>query len=104
MELPADDSLKKLQAYVWQMNIERKFNTEDPSKKLVMLMEEVGELAKAVRKTIGLKFTDTTRQTDLIEELADVQIVLLGLASLMDIDMYDAVIAKESKNRKRSWT
>jgi NTP pyrophosphatase (non-canonical NTP hydrolase) len=61
MELPDHDSLKNLQAYVWQMNIERKFNTEDPSKKLVMLMEEVGELAKAVRQAAGLKFTETTR-------------------------------------------
>lgn len=104
MNIPKDDSLKKLQAYVWQMNIERKFNTEDPSKKLVMLIEEVGELAKAVRKTIGLKFTDTTKTTELKEELADVQIVLLGLASLLDIDMFDAVVEKEQKNRKRTWS
>lgn len=101
--LPKDDSLRKLQQYIWQMNIDRGFNTEDPSKKLVMLMEEVGELAKAVRKTVGLKFTDTTKQTELAEELADVQIVLLGLASLVDIDMFDAVLAKERKNRKRTW-
>lgn len=86
------------------MNIERQFNTEDAGKKLVMLMEEVGELAKAVRKTIGLKFTDTTKITELREELGDVQIVLLGLASLLDIDMFDAVVEKEKKNRKRTWT
>ncbi len=103
MDLPSSDSLKKLQAYIWQMNVERGFNTEDPSKKLVMLMEEVGELAKAVRKEAGLKFTDTTRLKDLEEELADVQIVLLGLSSMLDIDMFDAVLAKEAKNRKRVW-
>lgn len=104
MNIPKDDSLRKLQAYIWQMNIERQFNTEDAGKKLVMLMEEVGELAKAVRKTIGLKFTDTTKITELREELGDVQIVLLGLASLLDIDMFDAVVEKEKKNRKRTWT
>jgi NTP pyrophosphatase (non-canonical NTP hydrolase) len=103
VDLPSSDSLKKLQAYIWQMNVERGFNTEDPSKKLVMLMEEVGELAKAVRKEAGLKFTDTTRLKDLHEELADVQIVLLGLSSMLDIDMFDAVLAKETKNRKRVW-
>ena len=41
------------------MNIDRGFNTEDASKKLVMLMEEVGELAKAIRKSVGLKFAET---------------------------------------------
>ena len=103
MKLPTDDSLKKLQAYIWQMNIERKFNTKDPSKKLVMLMEEVGELSKAIRKIAGMKFTKTTKMTDVKEELGDVQIVLLGLASLLDVDMFDAVVEKEKKNRERSW-
>ena len=101
--MPQDDSLRKLQAYIWQKNIERNFNTKDASKKLVMLMEEVGELAKAVRKDVGLKFTKTTKVTDIREELADVQIVLLGLASLLNVDMFDAVTEKEAKNRKRTW-
>lgn len=103
MNIPTDDSLKELQKYIWQMNIERGFNTEDPSKKLVMLMEEVGELAKAIRKIAGLKFTDSTKQKDVEEELADVQIVLLGIASMLNIDMFESVTAKEAKNRKRNW-
>jgi NTP pyrophosphatase (non-canonical NTP hydrolase) len=37
------------------------------------------------------------------EELADVQIVLLGLASMLDVDMFEAVKEKEEKNRKREW-
>ena len=101
--IPESDSLRELQAYVWQMNIERGFNAEDASKKLVMLMEEVGELAKAVRKEVGLKFTDTTKQTELAEELADVQIVLLGLASLLKVDMAQAVRDKERQNQRRTW-
>ncbi len=100
---PENDSLTALQHYIWQMNIDRGFNTEDPSKKLVMLMEEVGELAKAVRQLVGMKFTDTTRQQELREELADVQIVLLGLASMVGEDMFHAVADKEQKNRTREW-
>ena len=103
MNFPNNDSLKGLQKYIWQMNIDRKFNREDASKKFVMLMEEVGELAKAVRKEAGLKFTDTTKMNDIKEELADVQIVLLGLASLLNIDMFEAVEQKEKKNRSRKW-
>ncbi len=103
MNIPTDDSLTELQKYIWQMNKDRGFNLEDPSKKLVMLMEEMGELAKATRKVAGLKFTDTTKQTELKEELADVQIVLLGLASMLDVDMFEAVLAKEQKNRQRTW-
>lgn len=103
MDIPNNDSLQKLQHYIWEMNKLRGFNTTDASKKLVMLMEEVGELAKAIRKDAGLKFTKTTTQTDVREELADVQIVLLGLASMMGVDMFEAVTEKESKNRTRTW-
>ncbi len=103
MDIPQTDSLKELQKYVWQMNIERGFNTEDPAKKLVMLMEEMGELAKAIRKLSGMKFTDTTKQSDVKEELGDVLIVLLGLASMVDIDIFDALVEKETKNRQRTW-
>lgn len=85
------------------MNIERGFSKENPSEKLVMVMEEVGELAKAVRQNIGLKFSDTTKKTELREELADVQILLLGLASLVEVDMFDAVQEKETKNNQRVW-
>ncbi len=101
--IPDNESLRELQKYVWQMNVERGFNTEDPSKKLVMLIEEVGELAKAVRKEAGMKFTDTTKKTELTEELGDVQIVLLGLASMLNVDMLEAVREKEKKNRERKW-
>lgn len=96
-------TLKELQEYVWQMNIDRGFSNEDASQKLVMLMEEVGELAKSVRKQAGMKFTISTKQTDIEEELADVQIILLGMASLMKIDMRKAVAEKETKNRERTW-
>jgi NTP pyrophosphatase (non-canonical NTP hydrolase) len=101
--IPDNESLRELQKYVWQMNVERGFNTEDPSKKLVMLIEEVGELAKAVRKEAGMKFTDTTKKTELTEDLGDVQIVLLGLASMLKVDMLEAVREKEKKNRERKW-
>lgn len=102
-DIAANITLKELQEYVWQVNKERGFNLKSPSKKLVMLMEEVGELAKAIRKQEGLKFTSTTTQTDVAEELADVLIVLLGLASILKVDIQTAVAEKEAKNRKRQW-
>jgi NTP pyrophosphatase (non-canonical NTP hydrolase) len=101
--LPKNDSLRALQKYIWQINQARGFNLTDPHKKLGMLIEEVGELAKAIRTLSGMKFTVTTRKTELEEELADVQIVLLGLSSMLKVDMFDAVATKEAKNQKRTW-
>lgn len=103
MNMPADDSLKELQKYIWQMNIDRGFDTETASDKLVLLVEEAGELAKAIREISGIKFSESTKRTNIEEELADVQIVLLGLASMLKVDIFDAVVAKEQKNSKRNW-
>jgi len=101
--LPTSDSLQALQEYVWQMNKDRGFDRKNPSNKMLLLTEEVGELAKAVRKLVGLKFTDTTKQTELAEEIADVLIVLLGLSSIVGVDAYEALVGKELKNRERIW-
>lgn len=97
------EALRRIQDYIWQMNIDRGFNLEDLSKKMLMLTEEVGELAKAIRKSVGLKFSKDTEQTEMAEEIADVFIVLLGLASVANIDVAKSVRLKEAKNEKRSW-
>lgn len=69
-------ALRRIQAYVWQMNIDRGFDTEGLARKMLILSEEVGEVAKAVRKIEGLKFDKNTSESDLAEEIADVFIVL----------------------------
>lgn len=104
MNIEDIDSLQQIQEYIWEKNKERGFSNELPERKLLMLMEESGELAKAIRKTIGMGFSKNTVTTDVREELADVQIILLGLASTLDIDMLEAVREKELKNCSRSWT
>lgn len=97
------EALRRIQAYVWQMNIDRGFSLEEPAKKMLMLTEEVGEVARAIRKVSGLKFDSSTSQSDLAEEIADVFIVLLGLAGITEVDVADAIKSKEEKNSKRSW-
>jgi len=85
------------------MNRERGFDITNPSVKMIKLVEEVGELAKEVGKTIGVKPDRVDVKKDIEGELADVQIVLLGLASTLSVDMAEAVEGKETKNRKRTW-
>lgn len=96
--------IKELQAYIWQMNIDRGFAEEPAEQKMLLLTEEVGELAKAVREHIGMKFSSTTSKSDAASELADVLIVALGLASTLKIDIYEALVQKEAKNAKRKWS
>ena len=101
--ITSESTLAEAQEYIWRMNQERGFNLEDPEKKMLMLTEEVGEVARAVRKLAGGKFDDATHHADLAEEIADVFIVLSGLASMTGVNISEAVEQKEQKNRQRIW-
>jgi NTP pyrophosphatase (non-canonical NTP hydrolase) len=78
----------------------RGWDDESARDTMLLLTEEIGELARAVRKHEGLK-RDHAYDTDIAEELADVQLYLLHLASIQKIDLGDAVTAKETHNEKR---
>lgn len=95
--------LRELQAYIWQKNIDRGFADEPAEKKMLMLTEEVGELAKAIREHAGMGFSASTSKSEAAEEIADVIIITLGLASKLNIDVHEALSTKETKNDKRTW-
>ena len=98
-------SLAALQHYIHGMVVRRGFDQESPRDVLLLLVEEIGELAKAVRKYVGLK-TDKDKRDKypaLEVELADVLIYLLDLANLLQVPLFHALHEKEKENEKRSW-
>ena len=73
---------------------------------MLLLLEEVGELAKAIRKNATNMSIDKDKIShyDTIEsEVADVFIVLNSVCNKLDIDLYQALKEKEKKNIKREW-
>ncbi len=103
MKISDNTTINELQEYVRRICSERGFDEDDLSSKMVMLTEEVGELAKSIRKLVGLKVDKATSSKAVEEEVADVIIVLLGMASALNIDIAKAIEDKEVINRKRNW-
>jgi NTP pyrophosphatase (non-canonical NTP hydrolase) len=102
-DYPTPDSgqgIKALQQYYRRTAQRRGWDKESARDTMLLMTEEIGELARAVRKQEGLK-RDHQYTTDLAEELADVQLYLLHLASIQGIDLGEAVTAKEIKNEQR---
>ena len=99
-------SVDTLQQYIHDMVARRGFDKETPRDVLLLMMEEVGELAKAVRKYLGLKSDEDRKERypKLESELADVFIYLLDLANLLEISLFHALHEKEKENEKRSWS
>ena len=78
--------------------IDHKNNSID--KYFYKLTEEVGELAKAIRKDIRLKDSESIKGT-VEEELYDVIYYVVCLANLYDIDLEECMRLKEKLNAEK---
>jgi NTP pyrophosphatase (non-canonical NTP hydrolase) len=102
--LPESPTLQDLQQYLDEVCRERGWTKDTPSEKFMLFVEEVGELAKAIRKAAGLYDEPAkARDASLEEELADVLSYLLDLANCFGVDLEAAFRAKEQVNRARTW-
>ena len=98
-------SLKQLQAYVNEMVNVRGFAEETPQDCLLLLTEELGELAKEVRKSSTNIKNDTAKENikNLNGEIGDVLMMLLALCRTLDVDLLQAFKEKELVNCNRNW-
>lgn len=99
----AHATLADWQAYVQQKIEERGFADETTQQKFLLLVEEVGELAKALRPLEGIKTSDDSAVLEVKHEMADVFWLLACLANGLDIDLDEALRSKDAKNEKRTW-
>jgi NTP pyrophosphatase (non-canonical NTP hydrolase) len=93
--------LAALQAYYGRVASRRGWGTEGPAECMLLLTEEIGELARAVRQMMGLARDSGKRSESVGEELADVQLYLVHLANAIGVDLASEVTAKEHRNAQR---
>jgi NTP pyrophosphatase (non-canonical NTP hydrolase) len=104
MKLPNKPTLSNYQQLIRELIVERGFDKETVPEVFTLLVEEVGELAKAIRKANGQKIDQKSKQHDVQEEAADVFWLLIDICNRLEIDLEKAFREKETKNQKRSWT
>ncbi|KKS84532.1 MAG: MazG nucleotide pyrophosphohydrolase [Parcubacteria group bacterium GW2011_GWA2_43_11] len=97
-------TIKELQDYVEFKIKERGFENETLHERLVLLMEEVGELAKTCRKVSGMNI-DVGREDayKVGEEITDVLNMLFGVGIVLGIDIEKEYFNKESKINQRTY-
>lgn len=97
-------TLKDLQTYVDIICQERGWTKDNYSEKFLLFMEEIGELAKAIRQEKGLYGEKAKpNRKALEEEFADVLSYLLDLANCFQVDLEQAFREKEEVNATRIW-
>lgn len=110
-------TLPELQSYILGKCRQRGFDRASDLEIYLLLTEEIGEMAKAIRKKRSL-FEESGKdgapaaeapdkaakiQANLAEEMADVLSYLLDLANRFGVDLIKALQAKEAINETRVW-
>ena len=106
-KLSNESSINEIQSYIKKVMEVRGFNKEKSSDKILLLVEEVGELAKAIRKNennLGIDKTKEYNYSSIESEIADVFIVLLSICDILNIDLLKVFLDKEEENIKRIWS
>ena len=104
--LNEDNTMKEVQTYIKEVIKIRGFADHSVEQEMLMLTEEMGELAKAVRKDAANLTVDKNKikNYDTIEsEAADVFIVLASICNKLNFDLFTAVKDKEKENIERLW-
>jgi NTP pyrophosphatase (non-canonical NTP hydrolase) len=103
-EFPESATLGGLQAYVKRMAEVRGFSDETPPEIFILLLEEIGELAKALRAHQHLKMSsDDTSAKNIRLELADCLIYVLHFANKTGVNLAAAFREKEELNKAKKW-
>lgn len=106
-KLNENNTLQEIQQYIKEVITIRGFAEQEIQKTMLLLLEEVGELAKSIRKNATDMSIDKNKinHYETIEsEIADVFIVLNSVCNKLSIDLFKAIKDKESENIKRVWS
>lgn len=105
--LPQTNDLNEFQNYIKELCIERGWDKNSPSQLFLLLTEEIGEVAKAIRNhtslhTQKIQNKDKTK-AELASELADVLNYVLDISNHFEIDLAQAFRDKNTENENREW-
>jgi NTP pyrophosphatase (non-canonical NTP hydrolase) len=94
-------NLRAFQRYYKRVAAERGYERESAQNCLLLMVEEVGELAHAIRSREKLARHGGRKGVDEARELADVMIYVVHMANLLGLDIASAVKDKEMLNIKK---
>lgn len=105
--LGKDNSLQEVQSYVKEVNTIRGFQNQPVQDTMLLLTEEIGELAKAIRKDATAMRIDKEKVNhyeSIQSEVADCFYVLLSICNKLEIDVFSSLKEKEKENIHRKWS
>jgi NTP pyrophosphatase (non-canonical NTP hydrolase) len=99
--VPPLPAVQPFQKYYARAAVHRGYHEESSQDTLLLMLEEFGELARALRKRNKLRRDSKGRVGHEEQELADIFIYVVHMANVLGVDLAEAVHKKEQLNIQR---
>jgi NTP pyrophosphatase (non-canonical NTP hydrolase) len=95
--------LYKLQRAVYQNKVEHNFNVSDVGKEIVLMVEELGELANAYKRSNKHPVPDISEKTDMVDAIGDLMVYCLGMCEMLQVNSEEILSDIVAHNATRSY-
>ena len=96
--------LRELQQEIYTNKVRRHWNVTDVGKEIVLMVEELGELARAYKNSNKLPAAEIDQREEITDAIGDLMIYCLGLCAMMDVNAEDVLTKIVENNKQRTHT
>jgi NTP pyrophosphatase (non-canonical NTP hydrolase) len=96
--------LKYIQKEIYKNKVDRGFNITDIGKEIILMTEELGELARAYKNSDKKQAKEIDNREALIDAIGDLMVYCLGLCEMMGVDSEEVLEKIIKSNSKRTHT
>ncbi len=98
------EELYKLQKEIYQNKVDRGFNTTDIGKEIILMTEELGELARAYKNSDKKPAKEINNKDEIMDAVGDLMVYCLGLCEMLGVNSEEILKGIIENNRKRMHT
>ena len=97
-------ALQDIQKEIFKNKLARGFNTTDVGKEIILMTEELGELARAYKHSNKGQASEINNKEEIIDAIGDLMVYCFGLCEMLGINSEDILnkIIENNKNRTHS--
>ncbi|MBU4283522.1 MAG: hypothetical protein KJ968_00270 [Nanoarchaeota archaeon] len=96
--------LSKLQKEIYQNKLDKGFNVIDIGKEIILMTEELGELARAYKNSDKKPAREISNKDEIIDSIADLMVYCLGLCEMLGVNSKEVLEKVVENNKKRAHT
>ncbi len=96
--------LSKLQKGIYQNKIDKGFNVTDIGKEIILMTEELGELARAYKNSNKKPAGKISHKDEIIDAIGDLMVYCLGLCEMLGVNSNEVLEKVVENNKKRTHT